>query len=204
MLKEIGFDFTIASPDIDESFPPHMPVEEIPVFLARKKAGVIADKAANAVVIASDTIVLLGETVLNKPADRREAIDMLRALSGKTHRVITAVCLRSPAKTTCFDDRTDVTFRKLTDQQIEHYIDRYKPYDKAGAYGAQDCLPPGLNPCSAEEIAFLKKINKTDLIRKSLSSEAPDVVIIDKISGSYFTVMGLPIHKLHAHLVQLQ
>lgn len=201
LLREIGFDFSVKVPNVDESFPDEMPVEEIPIYLAKKKASIFENKIHDEIVITSDTIVILDKVVMNKPANRAEAISMLKTLAGKTHRVITAVCLYSHKKTECFDDTTEVTFASLTDQQIERYIDHYKPFDKAGAYGAQDCLAPGYNPCSSEEINFLNKIGRLDLIQKSLSSEVPQVVIIKKIQGSYFTVMGLPLHLVYDRLM---
>ncbi|MGC4022346.1 MAG: Maf family protein [Cyclobacteriaceae bacterium] len=167
LLKEIGLEFTIDPPHIDESFPDDMPVEEIPTYLAEKKAKALLQKITNEVVIASDTVVILQNKILNKPADRNEAIEMLSFLSGKTHTVITAVCLLSKEKMELFDDRTDVTFKELTQEEIEFYIDNYKPYDKAGAYGAQDFI---------------------------------GMIAIQKIVGSYFTVMGLPIHKVYERL----
>jgi septum formation protein len=167
LLKEIGLHFTIDPPHIDESFPSDMPIEKVPSYLAEKKANALLDRINDEVVLASDTVVILGKRILNKPADRAEAIQMISDLSGNTHTVITAVCLLSKTKTDSFEDRTDVTFKKLTLEEIEFYVDHYKPYDKAGAYGAQDWI---------------------------------GMVAIEKIVGSYFTVMGLPIHKVYEHL----
>ncbi len=202
LMQQAGFQFTVATPDIDESFPPTLPVEEIPRYLAEKKARVFENHITGAVVMTSDTVVILDRQVLNKPIDRNEAVNMLSRLSGRTHVVITAVCLLSQSKIDCFDDRTEVTFRKLTSKEIESYIDHYKPFDKAGAYGAQDCLPEGFNPCSQEEIDFLQQIGKMDLINKSVNDINPGtrIPIIENIKGSYFTVMGLPLHKVYAHL----
>lgn len=202
-MKEIGFQFSIESPDIEESFSPEMDVHLVPKFLAENKARVFAHKINSEIVIASDTVVILNKKILNKPIDRLDAISMLTELSGKTHLVITAVCLYSKAKMKVFDDRTEVTFKKLTVEEIEFYIDTCKPFDKAGSYGAQDCLHAGMNPCSVEEVDFLKSINKSDLIEKSLSGSKSGlgVEIIEKIEGSYFTVMGLPIHKVYSHLM---
>ena len=204
LMTETGFTFTVRVPAIDESFPSTMPVENVPSFLAEKKANVFQPGSDEEIVIAADTVVVLDGKIMNKPADRDDAIRMLGLLAGRTHRVITAVCLRGKIKTDSFDDHTDVTFRNITRTEIEYYVDHHHPLDKARAYGAQDCLPPGLNPCSAEEIDFLTQLHKTDLIRKSIhrSPVGPGVVIIEKISGSYFTVMGLPIHKVYAHLMQ--
>ncbi len=202
LLKEIGLNFTIDPPHIDESFPEDMPIEKVPCYLAEKKARALLPKITDEIVIASDTVVILGKQILNKPADRQEAIKMLKDLSDKTHIVITAVFLLSKEKSDYFEDHTDVTFKKLTLEEIEFYVDHYKPFDKAGAYGAQDCLPGGVNPCSHEEINFLERINKVDLIQKTISETKAGIgiVIIEKIVGSYFTVMGLPIHKVYQRL----
>lgn len=167
LLKEIGLEFTVDPPHIDESFPTEMPVEKIPAYLAEKKANALRPKINNEIVIASDTVVILNHKILNKPADRNEAIEMLHFLSANTHTVITAVCLLSKEKTIIFEDRTEVTFKKLSQEEIEFYIDNYKPYDKAGAYGAQDWI---------------------------------GMVAVEKISGSYFTVMGLPVHLVYEQL----
>ncbi len=167
LLKEIGLEFTIDPPHIDESFPKEMPIENVPSYLAEKKAKALLSKITDEIVIASDTVVILGDQILNKPLDRNEAIQMLSDLSGKTHTVITAVCLLSKEKSDFFEDRTEVIFKKLTQQEIEFYVDNYKPYDKAGAYGAQDWI---------------------------------GMIAIEKIVGSYFTVMGLPIHKVYERL----
>lgn len=167
LLKEIGLEFTVDPPHIDESFPLDMPVEKIPGYLAEKKAQELLSKITDEIIIASDTVVILEGKILNKPADRSEAIAMLEFLSGKTHTVITAVCLLSKMKIDCFEDSTEVTFKKLSRQEIEFYVDSYTPYDKAGAYGAQDWV---------------------------------GMVGVEKISGSYFTVMGLPVHKVYEHL----
>ena len=168
LLKEAGFVFTIDSPDIDESFPASMPHDQVPIYLAEKKARALSAKINDEIVIAADTVVILGDQILNKPGNREDAIQMVSLLSGATHRVITAVCLLSQTKMVSFDDRTEVSFAKLTADEIEFYIDTYKPFDKAGSYGAQDWL---------------------------------GMVGIEKINGSYFNVMGLPMHKVYQQLL---
>lgn len=167
LLTEAGFTFRVNAPNIDESFSSEMPVELVPSYLAEKKAKALLPELQNEIVIASDTVVILGKKILNKPIDRAEAIDMLQMLSGKTHVVITAVCLLSKEKQIVFDDRTEVTFASLSLPEIEYYVDHHKPFDKAGAYGAQDWL---------------------------------GMIGVEKINGSYFTVMGLPIHKVYQQL----
>jgi len=201
-MKESGFTFQVKSPDIDESFPADLDINIVPEYLAKKKAEVFENSITNEIVISSDTVVILKDEILNKPLDRKEAIGMLEKLSGQTHTVITAVCLFSKEKTDCFDDRTNVTFKKLTREEIEYYVDNYKPYDKAGAYGAQDCLPAGINPCSQEELDFLRSINKLNIIEKTFTVTQTGIglMAIEKINGSYFTVMGMPMHLVYKHL----
>jgi septum formation protein len=206
LMKEIGFQFITEAPDIDESFPSEMDVKLVPRFLAESKARVFAHTINSEVVMASDTVVILDAKILNKPIDRSDAISMLTELAGRTHLVVTAVCIYCKEKMEVFDDHTHVTFKKISKKEIEFYVDTCKPLDKAGAYGAQDCLPKGMNPCSPQEIEFLKSINRLDLIDKSLTSSKTQfgIEIIEKIQGSYFTVMGLPIHKVYPHLMNFQ
>jgi len=167
LMREAGFTFTIENPDTDESFPADLPVEQVAKFLAVKKAESFRLTLTNQIIITADTVVILDHEILNKPADRPEAIAMLTRLSNKTHRVMTGVCILSKEKEVSFDDTTEVMFNTLTQQQIEYYVDHYKPYDKAGAYGAQDFI---------------------------------GMIAIKKIVGSYFNVMGLPIHAVYSHL----
>ena len=166
-MKEAGFEFKTITPESDEEFPDSMPAQLVPRYLAERKARSLEHRITNETIVASDTVVILDGTILNKPAGRAEAIEMLTRLSGRTHTVITAVCLLSTGKMDLFDDRTQVTFKKLSREEIEYYVDRCKPFDKAGSYGAQDWL---------------------------------GMVGIERINGSYFTVMGLPMHKLYQHL----
>ena len=200
-MREVGFSFTKKSPDADESFSADMPVVDVAAYLARKKADSISVEG-NEVVITADTVVILDDLILNKPADRTEAINMLQTLSGQTHVVITSFCIKDINTTKCFSDRTEVTFNALEKSDVERYVDQFKPFDKAGAYGAQDCLPRGTNPCSDQEMEFLTRIGRTDLAEKTFTS--PEVGTgmraIKKISGSYFNVMGLPIHLVYEQL----
>jgi septum formation protein len=167
LMKEAGFAFQTARPDSDESFPSSMAPERVPSFLAERKAKSLFNQITDEIIIASDTVVILKGAILNKPADAAEACSMLTRLSGKTHTVITAVCLMDRNKIDVFDDRTEVTFCSLTADEIRYYVNTHKPLDKAGAYGAQDWL---------------------------------GMVGIERINGSYFTVMGLPMHKVYKHL----
>ena len=200
-MRELGYKFTVRKPNSDESFPSEMPVEQVPLYLAKKKAESIAPEN-DKVILTSDTVVILNKNILNKPLDRNEAISMLSSLSGNTHTVITAFCLKDSKRIACFHDKTNVTFNTLSDEDIVNYVDQFQPYDKAGAYGAQDCLTKGVNPCTAEEIAFLQKMGKLDLIEKTFTDSrvGTGIMAIQKIDGSYFNVMGLPIHQVYYQL----
>lgn len=137
-MAELKFEVVIA--DVDETNPPGMPGEEVPAFLSRKKADAIFHKVPEAIVIAADTIVLLDGLILGKPTDDVHATSILRMLSGRMHRVVTGVCIRSAEKETVFSTTTEVYFRELTETQIAHYVTNYRPYDKAGAYAIQEWI----------------------------------------------------------------
>ena len=203
LMKEAGFNFVIEKPEVDEVYPGDLPVDQVAKYLAELKAEYFRPNMRDEVIVTADTVVILEGRILNKPAGREEAITMLSSLAGRTHRVMTGVSIVSKEKEETFDDTTEVTFENLSREQIEFYIDTFRPFDKAGAYGAQDSLPENFNPCSDEEKAFLKSIGKESLIVESMTSShrGTGVVIIKKITGSYFNVMGLPIHLVHKHLV---
>jgi septum formation protein len=169
LLKEFGLQFDIHTKEVDESFPGHLKAQEIPVYLAEKKATAFdTELTSDTIVITSDTIVWLENQVLNKPVDKADAIRMLELLSGKKHEVYTGVCLKSKNKTHSFYACTHVYFKKLTAQEIEYYVTNYNPYDKAGAYGAQEWI---------------------------------GYIAVEKIEGSYFNVMGLPLKELYEALL---
>jgi septum formation protein len=201
-MKQTGFEFTVAKPEVDEVYPPELPVNQVARYLASIKAEYFRLNLHDQIVVTADTVVILDNEILNKPKDRRDAIAMLSRLSGRTHIVMTGVSIVSKEKEENFDDTTSVTFEKLSQRDIEFYVDHFKPYDKAGAYGAQDGLPRGMNPCSREEAHFLRSIRKENLIEDSCTKNDVEnsVVVIKEISGSYFNVMGLPIHKVYEHL----
>lgn len=200
LVREAGFDFELRKPDVEEDFPATMPAEQVPLFLASKKADFFKVDP-NEVVLTADTIVVIDGSILNKPADKKEAVEMLSTLSGKTHNVYTGVCISTSTKRKLFREETGVTFRHLNLQEIEYYVDHFKPFDKAGSYGAQECLPPNINPCAPDEMAFLQKINKPGLYLDTFGTKG--VSAIDHISGSYFNVMGLPIHRVYHELMAL-
>ena len=137
-MAELVFEVVIA--DVDETNPPGMPGEEVPEFLARKKADAVRHLVGDAVVIAADTVVLLDHHILGKPRDADDANNILRQLSGRVHKVVTGVCIRRGDKEKSFSVTTEVCFRPLSDLQIAHYISRYKPFDKAGAYAIQEWI----------------------------------------------------------------
>lgn len=141
MLKGLDLNFEIRAKDVDESFPETLKGSEIPEYLALKKAKAFTDELKDGeVVITSDTVVWLGDKVFNKPVTREEAIEMIATLSGRSHTVITAVCILSREKHGVFHDKTKVVFGEISQPEIEWYIDKYQPFDKAGAYGIQEWI----------------------------------------------------------------
>lgn len=142
LLRGIDIDFEVKIlPEVDESYPDSLPSEEIAEFVSVKKAKAYIDSLReDELLITADTIVLLDGKIFGKPIDKKDAKQMLRALSGKTHRVITGVCLTSTKKQTSFSATSDVTFGELTDAEIEFYVERYSPMDKAGSYGVQEWI----------------------------------------------------------------
>ena len=172
LLTELGLAYEIRLLPVDEDFPAHLRRAEVAEYLAAHKAAAYAPGLApDEVVLTADTIVCLGDDVLNKPADVAEATAMLTRLQGRAHEVITAVCLRcGDGREVVFSDQATVYFRPLSPAEISHYIVTAQPFDKAGAYGAQDWL---------------------------------GMVGITRLEGSYFTVMGLPTHRVWEELARL-
>lgn len=177
LLSGLGVNFSVKTlPDVDESFPDTLKGEEIPLFIARKKADaykmLFSSVTSNEVeepllVITADTIVWIEDEVLGKPANATEARVMLSKLSGKKHQVITGVCLTTALWQKSFAAVSEVQFSSLTEEEMDYYIHNYCPYDKAGAYGVK------------EWIGFIG---------------------VESIQGSYFNVMGLPIQRLYREL----
>ncbi len=143
---EVPFDIIVQH--TDESFPKHLSPEDVSVFIAAQKASAVktfllAENKKllyNRPILAADTIVVLDNTIIGKPKDRSDAVSILKSLSGRHHRVITGVVILYKDKEISFADITDVEFHALTQEQIEFYIDKYKPYDKAGAYAIQEWI----------------------------------------------------------------
>ncbi len=142
LLAGLGLDFEVrVIKDIDETYPLDLSVEQIPVYISSQKAKAYQESIRDdELVITADTVVIVGKNVLGKPHGREEACDMLRMISGRTHQVITGVCLTSNKIHRSLSVSTDVTFKSLAEQEIEYYVDQYKPYDKAGAYGIQEWI----------------------------------------------------------------
>ena len=142
LLAGLGLEFEVrVLQGIDESYPATMPALETAEYIAAKKAAAYQSQMADdELIITADTVVIVGDEVLGKPADADEAHAMLLKLSGRTHQVVTGVCLTTRQQSSHFSVRTDVTFKSLTDDEITYYIEKYKPYDKAGAYGIQEWI----------------------------------------------------------------
>ncbi|AWM31842.1 Maf family nucleotide pyrophosphatase [Hymenobacter nivis] len=172
LLTDLGLAYEIRLHDVDEDFPPHLQRAEVAEYLAAHKAAAYAaGLAPDELVITADTIVCLGDDVLNKPANAAEAAAMLTRLQGRAHDVFTGVCLRAgDGRQVVFSDQTTVHFRPLSPAEIDFYIAHYQPFDKAGAYGAQDWV---------------------------------GMVGVTRLEGSYFNVMGLPVHRVWAELARL-
>jgi len=141
LLEWAEIPFEVIVSDSDETYPPGISPEEIAVHIARNKAMSVQEKCGNAeVVLAADTIVVLGEAIIGKPVHREEAISMLLALSGEKHLVITGVVIRKGDHEAVLADVTEVEFHELSEEQIEFYVDKYRPYDKAGSYAIQEWI----------------------------------------------------------------
>jgi nucleoside triphosphate pyrophosphatase len=137
---EIKFDVVVS--DVKEDFPADLCSDDIPVFIAKKKALSVQQKINNTndVIIAADTLVILNDKIIGKPGNRSHAIEILQSLSGNTHTVITGVAILKGKTEIIFSDTTEVLFHKLTDEQINFYVNKYKPFDKAGAYAIQEWI----------------------------------------------------------------
>jgi len=174
LLAWADIEFDVLVSEAEEDFPAEMDVQDVPVYIAQKKAVAVQEKIKHEYpmhqgkwIIAADTIVVLENEIIGKPMDRADAITILQKLSGKTHRVITGVYLINDTESRNFSETTLVHFHPLTLSQIEYYVDQYQPYDKAGAYGIQDWI---------------------------------GVVGIQGIEGDFYNVMGLPVSKLLGYL----
>lgn len=169
LLEGLDVEFEVfVKPDIDESVPSGLTKFEIPVYLAEHKSNAYLDLLNNeTIVITADTIVWHNNRELGKPKDYNHAVDIIRELSGSMHEVVTGVCIRSQGQMKKFHSLSKVWFRELIDSEIQFYLERYQPYDKAGSYGIQEWI---------------------------------GYAAIEKIEGSFYNVMGLPVQKLYSEL----
>ncbi len=142
LLAGIDIDFEVrVIQDIDESYPVDLPTKDIAEYISRKKAAVYQERMADdELIITADTIVVLDNEVMGKPHDEADASRMLHELSGRSHQVITGVTLTTTTRQKSFSVETDVTFKTLSDEEIDYYVQHYKPFDKAGAYGIQEWI----------------------------------------------------------------
>ena len=141
LLKGLDIEFEIRTKNVEEIYPDDLDAEKVPEFLAELKADAFKEELnENDILITSDTIVIIGDKILEKPASPEESLEMLMQLSGNTHKVITAVCIQSKNKKDLFSNHTKVTFTSFDEEEAQYYIDNYKPFDKAGSYGCQDWL----------------------------------------------------------------
>lgn len=169
LLAGMDVEFTVDTGNtFDEVYSDDTPQEQIPAVLSKGKSyGFHRELAEGEVLVTSDTLVLCADRVMGKPHSREEAVDMLRFLSGREHKVITAITIRDNEKCRTSSDTAIVHFKQLSDCEIDYYVDHYKPFDKAGAYGIQEWI---------------------------------GYIGIDRIEGSYFTIMGLPVHLIYSEL----
>ena len=169
LLGDLGIEFQVRTiKGIDESYPDDLPVLEIAEYISRKKAHAYrAEMHPDELIITADTVVILGNEVLGKPKDADDARRMLRELSDKTHKVVTGVTIVTTDATRSFSAVSDVEFAELSDEDINYYVDNYRPLDKAGAYGIQEWIG-----CMG----------------------------VRNINGSFYNVMGLPLHRLYTEL----
>lgn len=170
LLAGLDIDFIVdTGNNFEETYDPSTPHEMIPEILSEGKSyGFHRALETEEILITSDTLVLCGDKVMGKPHSREEAFDMLKLLSGREHKVITAITLRDINRTITTSDTAVVYFKELTDSEINYYIDTYGPFDKAGAYGIQEWI---------------------------------GYIGIGKIEGSYFTIMGFPVHLVYQELL---
>ena len=170
-MGELGFEFEVDTRNtFEEIYSEDTPQEQIPEVLSIGKShGFHRELSENEILITSDTLVLCDGQVMGKPNGRDGAIEMLKTLSGKSHKVITAVTFRNSQRIKTVSDTAIVHFKELKDSEIEHYVDNYRPFDKAGAYGIQEWI---------------------------------GYIGIDKIEGSYFTIMGLPVHLVYELILE--
>lgn len=164
LMRDTGFKFEIRNISVDEEYPSDLKATDVAIYLACKKSDYFKEVLNDELIITADTTVCLDGEIIGKPKDREDAVNILKKLSGNKHSVITGVCLKMKDKVISFSECTYVYFKDLNDEEINYYVDNFKPYDKAGAYGIQEWI---------------------------------GYIGVEKIEGSFFNVMGLPIHRLY-------
>ena len=170
-FKDLDLDFEIQLKPVDEIYPKHLQKEGITDYLSKLKAEpFLSNLKANDILVTSDTIVWHNNKALGKPKDENDAFEMLKSMSDDSHEVLSSICFTTTTKQKVVNTNTKVSFKVLTDEEIWYYINAYKPFDKAGAYGVQEWI---------------------------------GYIGIEKIEGSYFNVMGLPIQRVYHELKKL-
>lgn len=164
LLHDAGFAFTVEVLPTDESYPADLPAKEVAGYISREKAEQFRGIRPDSLVLTADTVVIADHHILGKPTDATDAFRMIKILSGRSHKVVTAVSLLSDGIIETISDVAEVYFRDLEDWEINHYIEQYKPFDKAGSYGIQEWI---------------------------------GMVGIEKIEGSFYTIMGLPVQVVY-------
>jgi septum formation protein len=167
LINQLGFPFKVVKFDFDENYAQDMNRYDVPVFLALNKSKQVPLLNNDEVLITADTVVILNNNIMEKPSSLEEAKQMLHQLSNNIHDVVTGVCLRSNKYTESFSVKSTIHFTELTTQEIDYYVNKYQPLDKAGAYGIQEWI---------------------------------GMIGVKKIIGSYYNVVGLPVHEIYQRL----
>lgn len=170
LMLGLGYDIEVIPSNVDESFPSTLPLEKVPEYLAELKATSLSSRFPDRTIVAADTVVIVGNEILNKPSDAAEATEMLKKLAGSMHWVVTGVCIYHKNQRHLFSDTTEVYFKALNDSEIAYYVEKYSPLDKAGAYGVQEWI---------------------------------GYIAVEKIIGSFYNVMGLPVAKVYETLKRI-
>ncbi|SHL94582.1 Maf family protein [Chryseobacterium polytrichastri] len=170
LLSSLGFDFEVVKIDCEEILPENIEIGEAAAYLSELKANAFRNLISDEVLLTSDTVVAIDNQILGKPKDEADAKRMLQQLSGTTHQVYTGITIKTLDKTITETDVADVELDDISDEEIEYYVQNYKPFDKAGSYGIQEWL---------------------------------GMAKIKKLSGSFYTIMGLPTHLVYKILKEI-
>lgn len=170
LLSSLGFEFEVVKIDCEEIIPAHIAIENAAGYLSELKAEAFRSLEPDEVLLTADTVVAVDQEILGKPKDEADAQSMLRNLSGRTHQVYTGITIKTADKVFTETDVADVTFDEITDDEIQYYIQNYKPFDKAGSYGIQEWL---------------------------------GMAKIKSLTGSFYTIMGLPTHLVYKILNEI-